>query len=117
MTSQPQTPDFELAQKHVHDIADMTSDARSELMMQLLFEAPEHQAEQIIRNAVIDFGSTLVEPSRPYGDEGRICSWGPFDYQLSLFDCSGTGNTFAELAADWAKAAWRMMPAGSEAAA
>lgn len=117
MNSASRNPNFDVAQKNVHDIAELTHDARSELMMQLLFETPEDQAEQIIRKAVVDFGGTLMEPCRRQSDDSSISSWGPHDYQLSLLDCSGTGNTFAELAADWAKAAWRMMPAGPEVAA
>lgn len=105
----PQVENFELARKLGLDIAAMTESVRHQLMRQL-FTNPPDRAEQIIRAAVVDFGGTLMEPSRAQAEGGRISNWGPFDYQLHLLDCSGTGGTFPELAADWAKAAWRMTP-------
>lgn len=81
------------------------------LVMAMLLAGRPDQAETIIRNAVVGFGGTLIEPARRDAECGRISSWGPFDYQLDLLNCSGTGETFAELAADWAKAACRMTPA------
>jgi hypothetical protein len=88
---------------------------RGHVMAMLLAARPD-QAETIIRNAVVGFGGTLIEPARREAECGRINSWGPFDYQLDLLNCSATGETFAELAADWAKAAWRMTPADQVAA-
>lgn len=110
-----QTPNFALAEKLGLDIPAMTAHVRGQLMQHLL-STPPHQAEAIIRKAVVDFGGTLMEPSRPHADDQRISNWGPFDYQLDLLQCSGTGTTMEELAADWAKAAWRMLPADRMAA-
>ncbi|ARU02998.1 hypothetical protein [Yoonia vestfoldensis] len=85
-------------------------------VMEMLLAAQPDPAETIIRNAVVGFGGTLIEPARREAECGRISSWGPFDYQLDMLQCSATGATFAELAADWAKAAWRMTPADQVAA-
>ncbi|WP_322889331.1 MULTISPECIES: hypothetical protein [unclassified Yoonia] len=85
-------------------------------IMELLLSAKPDQAETIIRNAVVGFGGTLIEPSRIDAEGGRISNWGPADYQLDMLQCSATGATFDELAADWAKAAWRMTPADALAA-
>lgn len=85
-------------------------------VMAILLAARPDPAETIIRNAVVGFGGTLIEPARREAECARISSWGPFDHQLDLLQCSATGETFAELAADWAKAAWRMTPADQVAA-
>jgi hypothetical protein len=110
----PTTPSAELV-AHLMQRPAIAARFRGQVMAMLLNARPD-QAETIIRNAVVGFGGTLIEPSRREAECGRISSWGPFDYQLELLQCSATGETFAELAADWAKAAWRMMPADAVAA-
>lgn len=112
----PQSPDPALIANLMQTSATLTARFRGQIM-DLLLAVPADHAETIIRNAVVGFGGTLIEPSRIDVEDGRISNWGPFDYQLELLNCSGTGATFAELAADWAKAAWRMTPASPEAAA
>jgi hypothetical protein len=111
----PQTPDPAFVAAILQNSPQVAARFRGHVMAMLLAARPD-QAETIIRKAVVGFGGTLIEPSRREAECGRISSWGPFDYQLDLLQCSATGETFAELAADWAKAAWRMTPADAVAA-
>lgn len=109
------TPDAALVASLMQTSTKLARKFRGQIM-ELLLSAKPDQAETIIRNAVVGFGGTLIEPSRADNEDGRISSWGPFNYQLDLLGCSATGDTFPELAADWAKAAWRMTPAEAVAA-
>lgn len=101
----PQHENFALAEKLGLDLVAMTAHVRNGLAAKL---ATAHDPEPILRDAVLHYGGTLIEPTSNPADANRISNWGPGDYQLALLDCSGTGTTIAEVAADWAKAAARM---------
>ncbi len=101
----PNTELFELAAQLGLDLVAMTAHVRAGLADKL---ATAHDPEPVLRDAVLHYGGTLMEPTSNPADANRISNWGPGDYQLALLDCSGTGTTIAEVAADWAKAARRM---------
>lgn len=101
----PEHENFALAEKLGLDLAAMIAHVRASLAAKL---ATAHDPEPILRDAVLHYGGTLIEPTSNPADAHRISNWGPGDYQLALLECSGTGTTIAEAAADWAKAAGRM---------
>lgn len=101
-----QTPNFALAQKLGLNMVAMTAHVRGTLADQIK-DTADDQAAQLMRQAILDHGGTLIEPAS---------GWGPLEYQVQLFGASGTGASLADAARQWAKAVRRMNHSTSVAA-
>lgn len=93
-----QTPNFALAQKLGLDLVAMTAHVRGEIATKIKL-ATDDLAAQLMEQAIVDHGGTLIEPAN---------GWGPLEWQVQLFGASGTGTSLADAARQWAKAVSRM---------
>ncbi|MFQ1700801.1 hypothetical protein ACJ5NV_09410 [Loktanella agnita] len=99
MMSLPQTPHFALAAKLGLDLAAMTAHVRCEIAARIDAAPDGLTSASLMQQAVLDHGGTLIEPSP---------GWGPLEFQVNVLGCTGTGETVAAAASDWATCAIRM---------
>ncbi|MFQ1702925.1 hypothetical protein ACJ5NV_20305 [Loktanella agnita] len=95
----PQTPHFALTAKLGLDLAAMTTRVRCEIAQRIAAAPDNHGAATLMQQAVLDHGGTLIEPTP---------KWGPLEFHVNVLGCSGTGETVAAAASDWATCALRM---------